>query len=639
MFSRARFPTARWIPASIAALAVTANSCRQAEPLAPEKPRSPASLTAPEAAARLGRLEATPLSPPQDKRLLSLWANHGTALRCARFWLDHYFPSPLVLDRVSEHLFTAEASRSAIASGTLPPVVPGLQTEGYYAENDGSFQPFVRFVPPAVTRGQRVPLMVFLHGYAPDLDLVNWTGIPRTLLEFAESEGWCLAAPFGRSNTDFQGIGEQDVLRVIDEMRSRYRIDEDRIFLTGISMGGMGTWCIGAHYPDLFCGLVVVSGRGDYYFWQNVDPHTLPSYKRTWVDTEFAYSLASNLEQIPIYCIHGTDDSVIPVEEARRMVARVGPRNPSLTYVEVPNADHWIYEAAYAREDLRAWMKARRRRPLTTFTYRTYHPRYRRIAWVELGDFPPGAGPVTLQTRVEGHFLRLSVTGTDRLTLFNERLPPELRRLSPRGEGAVLNVVPRPLSPEPFSLRGPIPGAFLGPFVFVRAGSVTNEPVQQRFVNAVKAWERYAKASPRTAAETGIRPADLAAYHVFLFGEPEESPLIRQVLASSPIRVTSQRYHVGAHLFPRRDCGLFMVRPSPWSTNRLAIVQCGLAWGERLPDNHRFDFLPDYIIYTRDSDRDGSNTALCAGFFGPQWDLCEIRMYRRGEPLSSDVPP
>ena len=64
-----------------------------------------------------------------------------------------------------------------------------------------------------------------------------------------------------------------------------------------------------------------------------------------------------------------------------------------------------------------------------------------------------------------------------------------------------------------------------------------------------------------------------------------------------------------------------MVRPNPWNPSKLAIVQCGERWGAGLPENHKYDLLPDYIVFTSDRDWDGSNTALCAGFFGADWAL------------------
>ena len=221
---------------------------------------------------RLAGLEARVPAKPDAPQLVPTWSNLNTALRKARFMLDHYRLTPYLLPLIDTELQTADNAVKSLTKGMLSRLQPGLLGEGYYSSIDDSFQPFLRYVPPQAAEGKKLPMIVFLHGYASYLDLVNWSSFPASLIAYAEQNGFYLVAPFGRSNTDFQGIGEQDVMRVIHEMEQRYGINSERIILSGISMGGMGVWTIGAHHPDRFAGLLVISGRGDYYFWQGVKP-------------------------------------------------------------------------------------------------------------------------------------------------------------------------------------------------------------------------------------------------------------------------------------------------------------------------------------------------------------------------------
>jgi pimeloyl-ACP methyl ester carboxylesterase len=486
-----------------------------------------------------------PAGPGYDE-----WCNAQLYLRKARFLLSAFAPSDDLEYPVSRELRQAEESLARIRSGRPAPWAGGMREEGYYCDNDGSFQPFLSYVPASARPGKKRPLLVYLHGYNPDWNLVNWQGLPLELTAYAEAEGCLMASPFGRANTDYQGIGEQDVLTVIAEMVKRYPVDEDRIILVGYSMGGTGAWTLGAHYPDLFAGLLIVSGRGDYYTWHKVARQDLPAYKQRLIDTEFAGSLVQNLQTIPIFSAHGEKDDLVPVEEARYIANAVKKVNPGLIYIEVPGGSHFICDQVLNTPACHDWLRQCRRGPAPA-GYTSLHPRYNR----------------------------------------------------PSGTNAGARA------------HGPVKEAFLSPFVFVLAGNPGDPRQCVLFKQAVADYYRFSKALPRVAAEANLTPDQLAARNLFLFGEPETSALIRAVLKDSPVTVTADSYVVGRKSYPRKGNGLYLVRRSPWNPDKLAVVQCGIRWGEALPENHKFEWLPDYIVYTAASDDDGSNTALSAGFF------------------------
>ena len=543
-----------WISALCALLGgLLSSSCAGIPPIAaPSTPES--------ARIRLAELTRTLPPRPAEGGALDEWCNAQLYLRKARVMLAVYENSDILMDCVSRELRNAEESLDRVRAGRGAPLLTGNREEGYYCDNDASFQPFVRYLPAAARRGKPLPMLVFLHGYCADYNVVNWQGcIPLNLIAFAEREGYCIAAPFGRGNTDFQGIGEQDVLNVMAEMKRRYQVDENRIILAGYSMGATGGWTLGAHYPDQFAGLFLVSGRGDYYFWHKTPRESLPVYKRRLIDAEFAGSLTGNLRSIPIFCAHGARDDLVPVEEARTIVKAVRAVNPGLIYVEPPDADHGVWEAIFESRQVASWINRCRRNPVLPAGYQAGHPRYNRAG---VTNAPPACGPVK--------------------------------------------------------------DAFLSPFVFVLAGDPADAGLQARFTRAATDWFRFSKAMPRLSTEKTATPEQLASCNVFLFGEPENSALIRKVLADSPVTVKGDRYIAGAKSFPRSGNGLYLVRPSPWNPAKRAVVQAGIPWGDRLPENHKYDILPDYIVYSSTTyDDDDSNTALAAGFFDAQGRIAD----------------
>lgn len=567
---------------------------------------------------------------PPDPVAQRHWARAHLHLRKARYAVDRYRLSPLVAGIIRDEVsFLADAL--AILEGTAEPELrKGEFEDAYWCELDGSAQPFVGYVPSAYDVLKPHPLLVYLHGYSPFLDIINWSELSPELLDVAEQGQFLVVAPFGRGNTDFQGIGEQDVLRVIEEMRRRYRVDDDRILLVGYSMGGMGAWTIAAHYPHLFAGALIVSGRACYYTWHGVRREDLPCYKRAYIDMEFGRSLLPNLLNLPILCYHGANDTLVPVNEIRTMITDLQPLNPALVYRELEGRDHWIFDQALRQPETRRWLEKQRRTRPETFTYVSWHPRYSQAHWLGLdGAFTPGT-PRQVQVTVRDEHWLVSTTPPGAVRLYVDRLPPAVSPDLVRAEsGTVLSIATENRTAQNYPSRGPLKEFFLAPFMFVQAGDTAADALAElRFEYRSRDWERYAQAPPRQTVESRLTDSDRADFNLMFFGEPETSPMIREILKQSPLSVTTDSYVVGGDLFAREDKGLLMVYRSPWQPGRLVAVQVGEPWGQNLSVNHRYDYVPDFIVYSSKPDADGSNRALAAGFFDHDWGIHAASLYR-----------
>jgi dienelactone hydrolase len=157
-----------------------------------------------------------------------------------------------------------------------------------------------------------------------------------------------VVAPYGRGERmAYDGLGQEDVLRVIADVRRAYKIDPDRIALTGLSMGGGGTWQLGLAHPELFSALAPVCGVTDVRKWLK------PGAPGTDVKALEALSppaFAENAAKLKIFIFHGDADPVVPVEDSRRMVARfkaLGWLGKTVTYTEYPGVDHRAWVPAY----------------------------------------------------------------------------------------------------------------------------------------------------------------------------------------------------------------------------------------------------------------------------------------------------
>jgi len=552
------------------------------------------------------------------------WQNLNTILRQARYLLSHYKPTNIMLTKLSRMLDQAHFEKNAVTNSSIKGIVPSMLSEGYYDDCDDSYQPFLRYIPPSALKGKKMPLIVFLHGYSPAINIINWAYLPSNLVQFAEKYGFALAAPFGRGNTDYQGIGENDVIRVIDEMQKRYNIDKQKIIISGISMGGMGTFTIASHHPDKFAAALVISGRGDYYFWQNIQSNDIPLYKRTLINAEFPVTLLPNLKYMPIMCIHGSADSIIPVAEARHIAEIMRKNNLDFEYIEIENGDHWIYDDVFKREDVCQWLLARKSKIPQNYKFLTYHQKDAFCYGVKLTPLRPLYKPAELTFAIQGEKLLLQTKGISSLVICRELLPAFLQNLKPEITGnAKITIIDKPGEIPFTSPAGPIKNAFLTPFAFVCTAHPSDTNGMTYFEQRCHEWYRYAKAYPRKLYEINKDYTKLSQYNIFVFGEPEQSAIAREILKNSPIKIQNNSYIVGKKSFPREGNGLFMVIPNPWNPQKLSVLQCGIPWGEKLPENHKYDFLPDYIIYSKEYEADGCNRSLCAGFFTSEWQLPE----------------
>jgi hypothetical protein len=127
---------------------------------------------------------------------------------------------------------------------------------------------------------------------------------------------------------------------------------------------------------------------------------------------------------------------------------------------------------------------------------------------------------------------------------------------------------------------------------------------------------------PPIKADTQVTEADRQNFNLILFGSAASNTLLAPIAAQLPVEWKPDSYRIGTQTFPARNHGMQLCYASPWSKERMIVVQSGAIWGASLPVNHKLDLLPDYIIFDRTIDpSDKTNHALHAGFFDRFWQL------------------
>lgn len=177
--------------------------------------------------------------------------------------------------------------------------------------------------------GKSWPLLVSLHGSGErgdDLKKVTAHGVPL-LLEAGKKLPFIVVAPQCPSN---QWWAPAAVMDLIGDIRSQYRVDARRIYLTGLSMGGFGTWATAARYPGVFAAIAPVCGGA------------LPE-------------AAGRLAGTPAWVFHGGADSVVPPGLDDRIVAALKKAHAPVKYTVYPGVQHDSWTKAYNEPDLYDW--------------------------------------------------------------------------------------------------------------------------------------------------------------------------------------------------------------------------------------------------------------------------------------------
>ncbi|MCP5119181.1 MAG: alpha/beta fold hydrolase, partial [bacterium] len=202
----------------------------------------------------------------------------------------------------------------------------------YVFEEAGVILPYRLFVPASYDGTRALPLLIGLHGLGGNES--TFFGRDNGLLTtLATKHGYIVATPLGYNRTTGYGRGagrrrdptaqrearwsEQDVLNVLELVKKEYRVDDQRIYLMGHSMGGNGAWYLGAKYPHLWAAVApIASGQG-----------------ATRADLE-------RMKQVPVLLTHGAKDVVALVDSSRRAARLMEELGMEYVYNELPDGTH-----------------------------------------------------------------------------------------------------------------------------------------------------------------------------------------------------------------------------------------------------------------------------------------------------------
>lgn len=206
---------------------------------------------------------------------------------------------------------------------------------------DGKESKYVLFVPHDYKGDKEYPLILFLHGAGEregGKKAPAEVGIGPAVKKREKTFPFFVLIPrCGPAPRNWQATGPdaQQALALLTDVQKTYKIDTKRVTLTGLSMGGYGTWSLAAAHPEKWAAIVPVCGRGD--------PKT-----------------AEKIKHLPCWCFHGDADVAVKVDYSREMIKALKAAGGMPRYDEYPKVGHNSWDKAYGTEELYEWLLQQR---------------------------------------------------------------------------------------------------------------------------------------------------------------------------------------------------------------------------------------------------------------------------------------
>ena len=452
-------------------------------------------------------------------------------------------------DRAADAAEEIEHHVARLEKGLLP--VWGHHECLYTSGIDGSRQPYAIAVPKTYDPNgtDRLPALIWLHGFLgddpwPREGLMQYMG-PMELA--CMKKGFIFVYPFGRGSQGYRHDGEADVWAVWKAVNERWRIDPDRVYLAGFSMGGAGTARLSAAHPHVFAAAAVYSG---------------------WLGK----GLFANLRHLPMrFEAGGQEGGQRMVAYHKEGFAKVGGRVADTVLLSHPNAGHTTGYVDY--EALLDWFgKFRRVTDPPVVTCATSHLRHNRAYWLSIDAFETYGQPARADARIDRGRLAVTTSNVAALTL---RPPPRLLarplHVTLNGKpvpdatlekGAIeLRVAPRPAGPlaKDLLLCGPIRDAFTRELILVAAA---NDKATLDAAEIVAArWRRWHHGRLEVRPESQISVGDIGGRSIILVGPWKAEELMARVAAAAPVKIDPKGITVSGRRKEGKDLGIIFVYP------------------------------------------------------------------------------
>lgn len=214
---------------------------------------------------------------------------------------------------------------------------PGRQKSGQLDTRIRVRMDYLLYLPKDYDKQESWPLLLFLHGAGErgdDLELVKKHGPPKLVAE-GQDFPFIIVSPQCPEDKWWEPL---QLVALLDEIGGKYKVDADRICVTGLSMGGFGTWRLAAYIPDRLAAIAPICGGGEAF-------------------------TAKYFAHLPVWAFHGAKDAGVPLERSQEMVDALKKKGGSPKLTIYPEAGHDSWTETYNNPELYKWLLKQKRSP------------------------------------------------------------------------------------------------------------------------------------------------------------------------------------------------------------------------------------------------------------------------------------
>ena len=537
-------------------------------------------------------------------------------------------------------------SLSAVYSGNVSAqrLKAGPQDLSFFSTVDETDQPYAVYIPKNFDESKKYPLVIFLHGawsnHRLDLrrafgqgnnqgtDFIKPGNIPvendleaTRYFPVLKDVDYIVAAPLARGTAGYQGIPEQDVYDMLADLKSRFSIDENRIYLTGLSMGGGGTIWLGLTRPDIWAALAPCCPA----------------------PPDGSEDLAGNALNLPVHLFIGDKDFLF--KTAQDWKAKFEKSTPQFNYVEYPGIGHNSWEYAYKDGFIFEWFSQFVRNPFPQeVKFSTKWFKYNKAYWVMFDNITPGT-LASIDAKFTGlNVIEITSSGLDAFTL-NIKGHPQFnpgQTLTVKVDGKSFTFkssdaisfskvngvwvnskfVPGFTSKKQ-GAEGPAYAAVSSNHIYVygTGGNPTKEELAERMAQAysVAEWSGMGgkiMVFPRVLSDKDLRQSDYYNSNLILFGTRETNVIIEKFADMLPVHLKADAKEYGlVYIFPVDKHYVLVNSGLPWWTPaKKAAGQPGFAFMGSKVD--ALKNLKDFILF-----KESSDNIITQGSFDNNWKL------------------